>query len=130
MTVSFCLDDRGGMLFNKRRLSRDAAQLADLAAEGPLTIDAFSEKLLISAGIPYVLAGEELPENALFFNEVRRPEALLPLADRLVLYRWNRHYPSDVRWEGQPSDFGFVLRETTEFPGKSHEKITKEVYVK
>ena len=130
MTVYLCLDDRGGMLFNKRRLSRDAAQLADMAAEGPLTIDAFSEKLLLSANIPYTLADGELPADAHFFNEARRPETLLPLAEKLVIYRWNRHYPSDVRWEGQPADFGFTLTETLEFPGKSHEMITKEVYVK
>lgn len=128
MTVYLCLDDRGGLLFNKRRLSRDAAVLADMAAEGPVTIDPFSEKLL--AQIPHLLAEEILPKDCRFFLENRNPESVLPLADRLVLYRWNRHYPADVRWEGTPGDYGFVLSETSEFPGKSHEKITKEVYVK
>lgn len=128
MTVYLCLDDRGGLTFNGRRLSRDAAVLADMASEGPVTIDGFSEKLL--AGIPYILAEELLPEDCRFFLENRNPEDVLPAADRLVIYRWNRHYPSDVRWEGQPGDHGFILSETSEFPGKSHEKITKEVYVK
>ena len=130
MILYFCLDDRGGLLFNGRRLSRDAAMLADLAAAGTVTIDPFSEKLLASAGIPYVLAGESIPEDAHFFLENRDPEALLPLAESAVIYRWNRHYPSDIRWEGNPADHGFTLSETTEFPGKSHEIITKEVYVK
>lgn len=132
MTVYICLDDRGGMLFNGRRLSRDAALLADLAAglPGVLTIDAFSEKLIAPAGISYVLAEEELPEDAHFFAENRDPETLLPLADTVVIYRWNRHYPSDVRWEGTPADHGFTLKETAEFPGKSHERITKEVYTR
>lgn len=132
MTVYLCLDDRGGMLFNGRRQSRDAALLADLAAglPGVLTIDAFSEKLIAAAGIPYALLGEALPEDAHFFLENRSPEPLLAAADTLVLYRWNRHYPSDIRWEGNPADYGFALAETREFPGKSHEVITKEVYVK
>jgi len=130
MTVYLCLDDRGGMLFNGRRQSRDAAVLADMAAGGMLTIDVFSEKLLAAAGIAYTLAGENPSEDACFFNEVRRPEDLLPMAETLVVYRWNRLYPSDVRWDGQPSDYGFNLSETSEFPGKSHEKITKEVYVR
>ena len=130
MTVYLCLDDRGGMLFNKRRLSRDAAVLEDMAAQGPVTIDGFSEKLLASAGIPYALAEAELPADCRFFNESRPPETLLTGADTLVIYRWNRYYPSDVRWEGTPADFGFALSETLEFPGRSHEKITKEVYVK
>ena len=132
MTVYFCLDDRGGMLFGGRRQSRDAALLADLATglPGVLTIDPFSEKLIAPAGIPYVLAGEVLPEDSHFFLENRSPETLLPLAEKVVIYRWNRHYPSDVRWEGTPGDFGFTLAETSEFPGKSHDCITKEVYVR
>ena len=132
MTLYLCLDDRGGLLFNGRRQSRDAALLADLAAMIPdtLTIDPFSEKLIAAADIPYVLAAKELPEDAHFFLENRDPESLIPLAETLVIYRWNRHYPSDVRWEGSPPEHGFTLRETTEFPGKSHETITKEVYVK
>lgn len=132
MTLYVCLDDRGGMCFGGRRQSRDAALLSDLAAglPGVLTIDPFSEKLIASAGIPYVLTEETIPENAHFFLENRSPEALLPSAESIVIYRWNRHYPSDVRWEGAPADFGFVLKETSEFPGKSHKIITKEVYVR
>lgn len=132
LTLYLCLDDKGGMLFNKRRQSRDAAVLADMAAglPGALTIDPFSEKLIAAAGIDYQLAEEPLPEDAHFFLENRTPEDLLPRTGTLVLYRWNRHYPSDVRWEGQPENDGFTLRESTEFHGKSHEKITKEVYVK
>lgn len=130
MTVYLCLDDRGGLLFNGRRLSRDAVQLADMAAEGPLTVDAFSEKLLASAGIPCALAEETLPADCRFFLENREPASVLPLAEKVVIYRWNRQYPSDVRWEGTPADYGFSLTETSEFPGKSHERITKEVYVK
>lgn len=132
MTVYLCLDDRGGLLFNGRRLSRDAILLADMAAMVPeaLTIDPFSEKLIAAAGIPFALAGDEIPEDAHFFLENRDPEAVLPMAQGLVIYRWNRHYPSDVRWEGNPAEYGFTLSETTEFPGKSHERITKEVYIK
>ena len=132
MTVYFCLDDRGGLLFNGRRLSRDAAVLADLAVGIPeeVTIDGFSEKLIASAGIPYVLTEEALPKGCRFFLENRDPAEVLPLAEKIVIYRWNRHYPSDLRWEGSPADYGFSMTETMEFPGKSHEKITKEVYVK
>jgi hypothetical protein len=132
LTVYLCLDDRNGLLFNGRRLSRDAHLLADMAAMVPenLTIDPFSEKLITAAGIPYVLAGEDIPEDAHFFLENRNPEDLLPAAKVLVLYRWNRHYPSDFRWEGSPADHGFLLSESSEFSGKSHDIITKEVYVK
>ena len=128
MTLYVCLDDRNGMLFNKRRQSRDGAVLEDIRASvsGVLTVDGFSEKLIAAAQIPYAL-GEPAP-GVHFFLENRDPEVLLPLAKTLVIYRWNRHYPSDVRWEPDLAGMGFILTETTEFAGTSHEKITREVY--
>lgn len=135
MTLYVCLDDRCGMLFNKRRQSRDAAVLEDIRAALPevLTIDPFSEKLIQGASIPYILAPEEaeaMDPDCHFFVENRSAAQLLPLADRLVIYRWNRHYPADTHWDADPAGLGFTLTETLEFPGKSHEKITKEVYTK
>lgn len=129
MTVYVCLDDRDGMLFNKRRQSRDAAVLADIRASipGVLTVDPYSQKLVQGAGIPYELAPEELPEDAHFFLETRSAKAVVEQASTVVIYRWNRHYPADVRFDADLSRFR--LESTGEFPGKSHETITKEVYV-
>lgn len=128
MTIYVCLDDRNGMLFNNRRQSRDAAVLADIRGSLPdrLTIDPFSEKLIREAGIPYLLAGDTLPEDAHFFAEARAVAPLLTQGTMLVVYRWNRHYPADVRFDADLS--GFPLQSTREFPGKSHDTITKEVY--
>ena len=127
MTIYVCLDDRNGMLFNKRRQSRDIKVLEDIRKSADvLTIDPFSEKLIQEAEIPYVLATEEIPEDAHFFVEARDLSELLPRASKLVIYRWNRHYPADVRFEWDLS--GFRLESREEFPGKSHEIITKEVY--
>lgn len=132
MTIYVCLDDRNGMLFNRRRQSRDAAVLADIQASipGVLTIDPFSEKLIRSAQIPYVLAPEAPSPDAHFFLENRPAAQTVPLASEIVIYRWNRHYPADTHWDAALADYGFALRETREFRGKSHEKITKEVYRK
>ena len=129
MNLYICLDDRNGLQFNRRRQSRDAAVLEDIRSQctGNLLIDAFSEKLIREAEIPYVL----LPETAEdFFAENTPPEEILEKTKKLVIYRWNRHYPADVKWEPDLTVLGFALRETTEFPGTSHEKITREVYVR
>ena len=129
MTLYICLDDRNGLKFNKRRQSRDAAVLADIRASipGVLTVDPYSQKLVQGAGIPYELAPEELPEDAHFFLEARPAAEVLPAASTLVIYRWNRHYPADVRFDADLSEF--TLQSTCDFGGKSHETITKEVYV-
>jgi len=129
MTLYICLDDRNGLQFNQRRQSRDSAVLEDIRANltGPLGITSFSEKLIRDAGIPYIL-DPETPTD--FFAEELPAEELLAQTGKIVLYRWNRHYPSDVKWEPDLEGLGFALTETTEFPGTSHEKITREVYVR
>ncbi len=135
MTLYVCLDQRNGMLFNRRRQSRDAAVLEDIRKELPqkLHIDAFSEKLAASAGIDFEIAPEDLsalPEKAHFFLENRDPDSVISLASKAVIYRWNRHYPADTHWNTDLTAAGFRLAETTDFPGKSHERITKEVYTR
>ena len=129
MTLYICLDDRNGLKFNRRRQSRDAAVLEDIRGDltGPLLIEPYSEKLILEAEIPCVLP----PETAgHYFAEDVPSDAVLEETRKIVIYRWNRHYPADVRWEPDFAAMGFTLRETTEFPGKSHEKITREVYEK
>ena len=129
MTLYICLDDRGGLQFNHRRQSRDSAVLEDIRSQltGDLLIDGFSEKLILQARIPYVLPPESAED---FFAEDVPSEALLAQTQKIVLYRWNRHYPSDVQWEPDLASMGFVLTDATEFPGTSHEKITREVYAR
>ena len=55
---------------------------------------------------------------------------LEPLAEALILYRWNRRYPSDLTFRIPLSEHGWKLETVTEFSGFSHEKITEEVYKK
>ena len=129
MTLYICLDDRNGLKFNKRRQSRDAAVLEDIRRQltGKLLIEPFSEKLIQEAEIPYVLPPETAED---YFAEDVPSEDILVQTEKIILYRWNRHYPADIRWNPDFSAMGFSLQETTEFPGTSHEKITREVYEK
>ena len=119
MTVFVCVDDGLGMAFNGRRQSRDSAVAEDIlkTCGGKPQMDARSEKLF--AG------GESVKES--YFLEFSCDEALLQKAERLILYRWNRAYPADVKFT-MPR--GFTLKETREFPGTSHEKITREEYIR
>ena len=129
MTLYICLDDRSGLQFNHRRQSRDSAVLEDIRSQcsGKLLIEPFSEKLIREAEIPYVLPPEEAED---YFAESIPSEEILKHVKKLVIYRWNRHYPADVRWEPDLNALGFVLLETAEFPGTSHETITREVYAR
>ena len=48
--------------------------------------------------------------------------------ETIILYRWNRKYPADHYFSIDLTQW--KLMETTEFPGNSHEKITKEIVLK
>ena len=50
--------------------------------------------------------------------------------EALVIYRWNRIYPYDKTLDIDPQAEGFKLSEVKDFAGSSHEKITKEIYIK
>lgn len=135
MTLYFCLDDRKGMLFNHRRQSRDKAVMEDIRAglEGALLIDPISRKIVETAEIPYFYAPDEITEpipGAHFFVENRVPGDWVALASKVVCYRWNRRYPADLFFDIDLTSLGFAIAEIVEFPGKSHEIITREVYVK
>ena len=134
MTVILCADDRGGLSFNGRRQSRDRAVSADLLSQAqghtlwmePSSRPLFPEEAtnLRTAAEPWRQAG---PED-LCFLELTGPDAALEGADRLILYRWNRHYPADRRLPLPPT--GWALSTQEEFPGHSHDTITKEIYLR
>ena len=54
----------------------------------------------------------------------------LDRVDSVTIYRWNRLYPSDVKFDVDLNKNGFVLDSIYEFEGSSHEKITEEKYKK
>ena len=48
--------------------------------------------------------------------------------EELIIFRWNRRYPSDLHLDFLPREKGFVCTGMEEFPGHSHDKITMEVW--
>jgi hypothetical protein len=136
MNVIVCLEDKGGMMFNHRRQSRDRVLNADVLAlcrGSRLCISPYS-KLLFEGSDADILCDESFLELAsegdFCFVEDR---ALAPYADRIeevTVYKWNRRYPTDTYFDLDLATLGFSLVASEEFAGYSHEKITKETYRK
>lgn len=61
------------------------------------------------------------------FVEDRSPAPWLDRLEEVRLYRWGRVYPADV-WLGLDLADGWALVSQEQFPGWSHDTITKEVY--
>ncbi len=132
MILITCADDRMGMLFNHRRLSRDKAVLQDMltVCDGAsLYASAFSQKLLADFPGEQLRFTEnfsagELAGQYVFLEE---PERINESAvEKLILYRWNRKYPADQHFPFSLTNWH--MTSSSEFAGNSHERITKEVY--
>lgn len=127
MILIVCLDDRGGMLFNHRRQSRDrvlAERIRELTAGSALWMNAYSAKLF-SQGVN---VDEDFQAKAAdgeyCFVENVEPE--VGNAEGIIIYKWNRDYPADMYFEADMS--GMELVSTHEFKGSSHDRITEEIY--
>lgn len=135
MKLIFCLDQRDGMLFNNRRLSRDRRVYEDilsLLGNGWLWCATYSLELFkdMSANIHLLGQLEDEPaENDFIFFETNDFEDYLASADGIIIYRWDRIYPSDVKF---PMELHkqWVLQRTEAITGNSHKVINREVYVR
>jgi len=135
MIVIVCLDDNGGMMFNKRRQSRDRRvkeEVQRICMGKRLWMNGYSAKLYAGMEGVDVRTDEDFLRSAgdsdYCFVET---ELLEPVQDRIsqiIVFRWNRKYPSDMRLDLELGKWGIESEE--EFPGTSHDKITKTVYVK
>ena len=126
MTVIVWVGKNGEMLFNRRRCSRDKAVVAEV-------LSAFGDKLCVTPYSAPLFEGgrvisqrSEVGEDVLFLEDLPLSPALSQ-AEKLIVYRFDRVYPADVRLE-IPQDL--TLTESAEFSGYAHEKITREVYTK
>lgn len=132
MILICCVDNRLGLAFNRRRLSRDSAVYADIAVEAgaaPVWMDVRSTTLFKDTGIAVRSEegfAEKAGEGEYCFVEFFSPAALERKIEKIILYRWNRHYPSDTKFDISLN--GWTLETSYDFPGSSHEAISKEIY--
>lgn len=128
MTIILCLDDKNGLSFNNRRQSRDRILIEDIMQNDNVYILERSACLFAEYSVNKVNDVSDLPNDAVYFHEITDPKDILDQFDTIIIYRWNRHYPSDVKFDFTMNDYEKIYEE--EFVGFSHDKITKEVYNK
>lgn len=126
MKIALCVSNDNGMLFNNRRQSRDRVLIEDLLKETDKKIyistfssDLFDEEnvictdnLLSCASDDKLCFIENIPLNN-YINEITE----------IIIYNWNRDYPSDFWLDIDLSEFELIS--SVDFVGSSHEKITK-----
>ena len=131
MQVIITVENRNGMLFNHRRVSRDqkiSERILAYCKEKRLWMNAYSAKLFENN--PQIRVSETFLEqkDAICFVEDQDVTPYLPEIDTIILFHWNRDYPAYFFFTVDLSEWNRIHQE--EFAGKSHEKITMEVYKK
>lgn len=130
MIVALCIDDKNGMTFFGKRQSRDRYLIKDFMSlcEGTAIIAPYSAALFEEYDV--------VIDNNLLLNASEgeycfvENKNILPYSGRiekLIIYKWNRRYPSDRKFI-MPA--GFELEESYDFEGFSHENITREIYLR
>lgn len=132
MILAVCVDDKLGMLFNKRRQSKDRELRKDLLSltDQPLWVNEYTAKQFTEEEKMWLNVREDfldtVGEDALCFVENLPLTGYEAKVTRLILYRWNRIYPADVRF---PFDLAnWDLESEYEFKGYSHDKITRCIF--
>lgn len=133
MILAICVDDKLGMLFNNRRQSKDRELRKDLLSltDQTLWVNEYTAKQFTEDEKMWLHIQEnylnDIGEDDLCFVENLPISGYESKITKLILYRWNRLYPSDVRFPFDLSDW--ELESEYEFKGYSHDKITRCIYI-
>lgn len=126
MKLIVCLDDNNGMMFNKRRQSRDRVlieNMIELCKDEKLYTNEYSVSLFPENTVEIFDNIEDIEKSYCFAENFNVNEDYV---DEIIVYKWNRVYPADTHFN---IDLGnWTLTESVDFEGSSHEKITREIY--
>lgn len=131
MIVILCLDNNNGMMFNDRRQSQDRGlreYIAEMTKGDKVYMNAYTEKLYEEIEHPMVsedfLQKAGKGEPCIVENRPLKPEE--DQIEEIVIFRWNKVYPSDQVLDVDLEEWKLVEEEQIE--GSTHE-ITKQIYL-
>lgn len=123
-----CLDDNNGILFNRRRQSKDREvrrRMLKIVGNDILYMSAYSYRQF-TEGFDRLAVSDKLVDGGFYFFET--DDIPYDDIDTLYVFRWNRRYPID-----RVVDMGYFLNRfrlagVEEFKGNSHDRIVLGVY--
>ncbi|MDD5793676.1 MAG: ribonuclease Z [Clostridiales bacterium] len=135
MKIIVCIDKNNGMMFNNRRQSQDKILIDDI-------IKVTKDKKLYMNEYSYNLYKDKKYKNIIvcndFLNKCSPDDFCLVensslvtyenKIDTIIIYNWNRNYPSDFKFDINIKDNNWTLIKSENLKGNSHDKITKNIY--
>ena len=135
MVLIVCVDDGYGMSFNERRQSSDRAvieEIVKLSAGKRLWLGLYSVPLFprdtqVFADENFLSLAEE---GDICFAECVDVNNWISKAESVIVFHWNRKYPSDIKFPYDRVTLEWKLDRTYQLIGNSHDKITMEVFTR
>lgn len=134
MIVIACIDNNYGMMFNNRRQSQDKVvtqKIMDIT-KGKFWVNAYSYPLFSNSNNTQINVDNsflnEAANNDYCFVENCSLALYEKYIEKIILFKWNRIYPADQYFDINLTSW--ILSQTNDFMGNSHELITMEVYEK
>lgn len=133
MNIIVCVDDKFGISFMGRRVSRDRSVTEDIIRtvrdkkiyihpDSAVLFSDFSDKVIADEDF---LDKAETGDYCCIENDDYKKH--IKNIESVILYKWNRRYPADIFFDVSIIG-GKEPTKIYNFKGNSHEKITKEVY--
>ena len=130
MKLIICVDDRFGMMFNKRRQTQDRVlreYLCELVSPASLWVSAYTAKQFETSTCPVTVTDDLTATPDGCYCLVEDGDVPTNRVEELLLVKWNRAYPADKYFNREVLG-AFELYREEDIVGSSHEKITLEYY--
>ncbi len=135
MKLFICLDEAGGMSFNKRRQSSDRVireDMLQMIGSQILLVNSYTAKQFTEEESSRIQIDDNCLENAdkntFVFLENTGVSHYISNVEQIVIYRWQRKYPADFFFDVDLTSSDWELITQEEIKGYSHECILKQVY--
>lgn len=135
MKLFVCLDEVGGMTFNKRRQSSDRVirdDMLQIVQNAPFLVNSYTVKQFTEEQSSQIQIDDNCLENAdedtFVFVENIGVSDYISKVEQIIVYRWKRKYPADFFFDVDLKSLDWELSSQEEIVGYSHECILKEVY--
>lgn len=137
MILIAVVDDSNGMMFHNRRQSKDSVlreRILSLVKDKKLWINSYTAGQFLDCRGETIRVDEDFLDKAesgeYCFVENVSVSSREKSIEKIILFRWNRRYPSDFWFDFALKEPEWRRIEINEFSGSSHERITEEVYVR
>ena len=115
MKLIVCLDDNNGMMFNKRRQSRDRVLIEnalEICKGEKLYTNEYSAKLFPENTVEMFENIEQIGNSFCFAEDFNVNEEYV---DEIIVYKWNRLYPADTYFNIDLKNWSLI--ESVDFEG-------------